>query len=149
MRIKFLAIAALAALAIFAVACGDDDGGSGFENDGDVPTEGRSRGPTATGDGSNTDQEAIRVNIENFAFNPADFTVPTGDSPGVISITNLDSAGHTFTVYTDAEFSEPEGTDVSLSGGANEVVIGNFSAGEYFFRCEIHPSQMQGTFTAE
>jgi plastocyanin len=143
MRINFLAILALAALCVLAVACGDDDDDTG--TDGGNETDAATTAPAGNGNGEEPD---VSITIEGSAFNPDEFTVPA-DGDVVIGITNEDTIAHTFTVYTDAEFTEMQGTTLPLDGGAGDTVFGTFPAGEYFFRCEIHPAQMQGSFTAE
>jgi plastocyanin len=144
MRIKLLSILALTALIVLAVACGDDDDDTGDGgNGGDGETDAATSAPAGNGD-----EADLTITVADFAFNPNEFTVPAG-SDVVIAITNEDSTDHNFTVYTDAGFTNMQGTTLPLPAGASDSIFGTFPAGEYFFRCEIHPSQMQGSFTAE
>ncbi|HUF53704.1 MAG TPA: cupredoxin domain-containing protein [Dehalococcoidia bacterium] len=160
MRIKLLAILALAALTVFALACGDDDDDdTGDDANGDVSTTAPAGDATdapadaATEDAEPTDEgegdngaESVAVLIADFAFDPSEFTVPAGSI--TFDVTNEDSVAHTFTVYTDEAFSEATDVNVSVRGGSSGSGEGEFEAGEYYFRCEFHPD-MQGTFTAE
>jgi plastocyanin len=148
MRLKLIAILALAALTVLALACGDDDDDGGGATTA-ATTAAATDAPSATGDTpDNGDSSLLAINIENFTFDPADFTVPA-DEDITITLTNADSAAHTFTVYTDADFTEAEGTNIGVRSNASAEGQGNFEAGEYFFRCDFHPDSMQGTFTAE
>jgi plastocyanin len=140
MVIRLLTVLALTVLVQSALACGDDDDDTGDNRGDDNGSE------TTT---PNRRSEAdVAVLIADFAFDPSEFTVPAGEDI-VIGLTNEDSGSHTFTVYTDAEFTAMQGTTVHLDAGASDSVFGTFDAGEYFFRCELHPTQMQGSFTAE
>ena len=138
---KLLLALTLAALTAFAFACGDDDDGS--DNGG-----GETASPTAAPTDSNGDGETVAIQIENFAFDPTQFTVPAGEEI-TFTATNGDGAGHTFTVYTDADHSDAQGVDIRLGADESGSDSATFEAGEYFFRCDLHPTQMQGSFTAE
>jgi len=150
---------ACAALTMGLVACGDDDDdGSGegtpaattaAPDDGDQlpsPTATISQGndftPPPGGSGTTID-----VTTESFAFDPAQITVPTGE-PVTFRFTNADAVPHTFTLYLDEEYTQaiPDG---SASADTPEITVSFVDPGEYYFRCEVHPSQMQGELTAE
>jgi plastocyanin len=129
----------LLALAMGATACGGDDD--------DEPADGGPE-PTATSQPGGGDEATVDVVIQDFAFSPTRFTLGAGDDV-VIGLDNRDAAGHTFTVYLDEGFSEAQGTTLPVSAGSQDTIHGTFEAGTYFFRCEIHPATMQGSFTAE
>jgi plastocyanin len=139
---RFLALAALIALAVFAAACGGDDDDDVVTGDDDDSAPATSA-PAA--DGTEAD---VTITVAGSAFDPSDFSVPA-DADVVIAITNEDSVAHNFTVYKDDAFTEMQGTTLPLPAGGAGNVFGTFAAGEYYFRCEIHPEQMQGSFTAE
>jgi plastocyanin len=104
--------------------------------------------PAATDDDVGTAEE-VSVEAADFSFSPAEVTVPAGIV--TVKLANSGQAPHTLTVYADEEFSEAvEGADTeNVSAGEEGGFTVAFEAGEYFFRCELHPGQMQGTLTAE
>jgi plastocyanin len=151
-----LAGALLAALAF--TACGDDDDTSGDRTPA-ATTAGADAGdetPAATTAGSGGNDQtppaagggtSIDVRTQNFAFDPAEITVPAGE-PVTFNFTNADSFPHTFTLYLDEGFTQ------ALAGGSAteaspEITVAFADPGDYYFRCEIHPTQMQGELTAE
>lgn len=147
-----------AALTMALVACGDDDDDNGDEEGTPTtaaPDDDRgSPSPTATisqgndftppPGGSGT---TIDVKTENFAFDPAEIGVPAGE-PITFRFTNADAAPHTFTLYLDEEFTQAI-PGASASADTPEITLSFVDPGEYFFRCEIHPDQMQGQLIAE
>lgn len=80
----------------------------------------------------NLENETNQIIINNFAFNPSEITVKTGEM--VIWI-NADSTKHTIAgISTDAILLEP-----------NEIFGTSFDApGTYNYHCSVHPS-MKGT----
>jgi plastocyanin len=148
------------AVAAGLMACGDDDDGD--DGDGGAPAVTRPAGaaspvagePTAGGAAPTAAAggDAIGVTATDFQFTPDTFVAPAGEAV-TVQLVNGGSAPHTLTVYADAEYTEPvEGADTGrVSGGGAE---GSFevtfdAAGERFFRCEVHPGQMQGTITVQ
>jgi plastocyanin len=118
-------VAGLFVLALLVAACGSDDGGGGTT----ASTGGGSTGATAeTGGGDGT-----TVTIEGFAYQPDTITV---SGPTDVTITNKDSAPHSFTA-DDGSF------DVKIDPGATETVSVDVSQ-TTGFHCTFHP-QMTGT----
>jgi plastocyanin len=154
MRLLRIVPVILAAVVIGAglVACGDDDddtGGDGSPAATESPaaatspgTDGNDETPPATGA-----DNVVDVKTENFAFDPAEITVPAGE-PVTFRFTNADSVSHTFTLYTDEEFENPIGGG-SATEQEPEITVSFVDPGEYYFRCELHPSQMQGELKAQ
>ena len=132
--VRLASVMTLAVLLVAVAACGDDDedGGEPATTDDDVGTA-----------------EEVSVEAADFSFDPAELTVPAGEV--TVKLANSGQASHTLTVYADEEFSEAvEGADTeNVSAGEEGEFTVAFEAGEYFFRCELHPGQMQGTLTAE
>jgi plastocyanin len=128
-------------------ACGGDD-----DDDGGAPTQvasgtGSAVSATATQGGGGA--TFVEVDAADFSFSPGAVTAEAGVDL-TFAIANTGSATHTFTLYGDSDYSEAvEGGD---SGNIVSGTVGEFNLtldeGEYFFRCEIHPSQMEGTLTA-
>jgi plastocyanin len=142
----FLLITALAL-----TACGGDDD----DDVGSSPTRaatqtGSAVSATATQSGGGGGATFVEIDAADFSFSPDDVTAAAGvDLDFVIS--NTGAATHTFDLYSDADYTQPvEGgsTGNIPSGTVGEFVI-PLEAGEFFFRCEIHPAQMEGTLTAE
>ena len=91
----------------------------------------------------------ISISAKNIAFDTKNITVPAGADVTVIFDNQDSGIPHNFAVYTT-----PAATSLIFRG---DVVTGpktipyNFMApttpGTYFFRCDIHPTIMTGTFT--
>jgi plastocyanin len=144
LRISVLLAAALLLLGAM-TACGDDDDD---EDGGDNATAAATT-PAATDDGNGGADNEAQVEAEDFSFTPDSFTIPAGEEVK-IELTNTGQATHTFTVYTDEDFTEavPGADTGNVPGGEDGEVTATFDAAEYYFRCEIH-TQMTGEFEAE
>jgi plastocyanin len=130
----FLALGTLA----FA-ACGDSDSetasGGGAEETATVPageggTEAATDQPAPSGDAV----RAAKVEIEDFAYEPATVTVEAG---GKVTWLNRDSAPHTATL-DDGSFSTAELAEGKLGSQSFK------EPGTFRYHCEIHP-EMTGT----
>jgi plastocyanin len=117
MRLKALAILALAALSLVLVACG---GGSDDSSGGDT---------TAIGGAAAAD-----VEIVEFAYGPDPVVVEAG---GAVTWTNEDTAPHTATA-DDGSFET-----ATLAKGKSEAISFE-EAGTFPYFCAIHPT-MHGT----
>lgn len=139
----FMTLAASVLVSGAVAACGGDD-----EDDGGGATD----APAATtpaGDGGG-DVNTVTVEGKDFSFDPTTFTVTAGEEVSVV-LDNTGSAPHTLNVYTDEEYTAPvDGAESgNVSGGEVGEFKATFEAGEYYFRCEVHPGQMTGEFEAE
>jgi plastocyanin len=93
--------------------------------------------------------QAITVNIsaQNIAFDKSNITVPAGADVTMI-FDNKEAVPHNVAIYTTSA-----ATEVIFRG---EIITGpktityHFTApatpGDYFFRCDVHPMAMKGTF---
>ncbi len=98
-------------------------------------------------------QQTVTVSLiaKNIAFNLNVITVP----PGALVTVNFDNEDanmpHNFAVYTDSTAKAKIFVGQTITG-PNKIVY-TFTAptelGSYFFRCDIHPSQMTGSFVVE
>lgn len=112
-----------------------------------TPTPALTPTPTPT----TTTAQSITINLtaQNMAFDKSTITVPAGASV-TINFTNKDSIPHNFALYTDssARTSIFVGQIVSAT-----TVTYKFTAptapGNYFFRCDVHPTTMTGTFVVQ
>jgi len=110
-----------------------------------TPTQDANTQPAPT-----TGGQAVTVNISalNYRFDKSNITVPAGANVTMV-FDNKEAVPHNVAIYTT-----PAATDVIFKG---EVITGpktityNFIApttpGDYFFRCDVHPAVMTGTFT--
>lgn len=79
------------------------------------------------------------VNIQSFAFSPADLTVNLGDT---VVWTNKDSVAHTVTSDSGTELDSPQ-----IPNG--QTYSHKFAtAGTFTYHCSLHPS-MKGTITVK
>ena len=117
-------LAGLFALSIVLAACSSDYGGDGGDGGGETGTE------TGTETGSTG---GTAITIEGFAFNPSTITV---SGPTEVTITNNDSATHTFTL-------DDGSIDEEIGSGESTTVTIDVSASTGFV-CRFHP-QMTGT----
>jgi len=95
-------------------------------------------------------RQEVTVNISalNYRFDKSNITVPAGTNVTMV-FDNKEAVPHNVAIYTT-----PAATEVIFKG---EVITGpktitySFIApttpGDYFFRCDVHPAVMTGTFT--
>jgi plastocyanin len=93
----------------------------------------------------------IDLTAQNIAFDTKTITVPAG-SRVTINFDNKDSGvPHNFAVYTDSSATTSIFKGKIITGPAKTTYI--FDAptapGTYFFRCDVHPTQMNGQFVVE
>ena len=90
---------------------------------------------------------AIYLRAYNIAFNLSTITVPAG-AQVTVHFTNDDSFQHNFAVYDSSTATRTIFKGAIVTGPASTTY--NFTApstpGTYFFRCDIHPTQMYGNF---
>lgn len=92
------------------------------------------------GEDAMTAEGEVEVSIENFAFSPKTITVKPGTT---ISVTNLDSVGHTLTADNRTSFDTG-----MLNKGETATITAPDEPGEYPFHCTPHP-YMTGTIVVE
>jgi len=118
-------VAGLFVLSLVVAACSSDDDGGGT-----TATTGGATGSTAaTGGGGGG---GTTITIAGFAFDPDTITV---SGPTEVTVTNEDSATHTFTL-------DDGSVDETVEPGATVTVTVDVSAATGF-HCNIHP-QMTG-----
>jgi plastocyanin len=101
--------------------------------------------PSSSGNGQTV---PITLTAENFLFDKKTITVPAG-STVVMTFTNKDAGvPHNFALYTDTSASKKIFSGEIITGV--KTVTYTFTApstpGNYFFRCDVHPTIMFGTF---
>jgi plastocyanin len=107
--------------------------------------------PPASSPAGTGNSVTIDLVAKNIAFDKSTITVPAG-AQVTINFDNQDSGiPHNFALYTDSS--------AKTSIFVGEIITGpktttyTFTApttpGNYFFRCDVHPTQMKGTFVVQ
>lgn len=122
----FAAVALVAAMA----ACGGSGATSG---DGDS-----GGGTVAVADG------VVEISADDLAFDANVIQAPAGEA-FTIRFTNNDTVPHNVSVYIEEGGEEIVLGDVIDGGASVEVEVPAQEAGEYFFVCDVHPTDMTGT----
>jgi predicted lipoprotein with Yx(FWY)xxD motif/plastocyanin len=106
--------------------------------------------PTPTPTTSPPSGPAVTLDLiaRSIAFDRTSITVPAGASV-TINFSNQDSGiPHNFALYTDSSAATPLFVGQTISGTAS--ISYKFTAptapGTYFFRCDVHPATMTGSF---
>ncbi len=95
--------------------------------------------------------ETIPLAAQNLAFSTSTITVRAGEQV-TIAFNNMDAGvPHNFAVYTDASASTAIFTGAIVTGPTTTTYT--FTApsqpGNYFFRCDVHPTTMTGTLIVQ
>lgn len=95
--------------------------------------------------------QTINLTAQNIAFDKSTITVPAGASV-TINFTNKDTGiQHNFALYTDSSAYTLIFRGDTITGPATTTYT--FTApstpGNYFFRCDVHPTMMTGTFVVQ
>lgn len=92
---------------------------------------------------------AVTIVASGVAFD-TDTLELKADTETTVTLDNQDSVPHNLSIYEDdsAEQDLYVGAEVAAGATADNDIPG-LKAGEYFFRCDLHPSSMTGTVTVE
>ncbi len=96
-------------------------------------------------------QTNINLVAQNISFDLNTITVPAGASI-TVNFTNRDATvPHNFAVYTNSAATTPIFTGKIITGPATTTYTFTAPAvpGNYFFRCDVHPTQMTGTLVVK
>jgi plastocyanin len=100
---------------------------------------------TPTGGGATV---PVTLTARNIAFDTTKITVPAGSTVVMTFINNDANIPHNFALYTDSSASKKIFAGDIVTGV--KTVTYTFTApttpGNYFFRCDVHPEMMTGTF---
>ena len=121
-----LSLAAVATAAVLA-ACGS------------TPGEAQSSADPADAD--------VSVTAVDTAFEQTSLTAPAGED-FTLALVNEDTVPHNVAIYTDSSASEEIYIGEYVTDGTIVYDIPALEAGEYFFRCDLHP-EMTGTLIVE
>jgi plastocyanin len=137
----FVSLLVLGAALLVTAACGGDDDGGETPAAGETPVGGE----TPAAGGATAEIKMLPLNT----FDRSELTI-AADTDVTITADNTDST-HNFAVYT----SDPAGggelidqTEIHVAPFVDTVTV-SLAAGEYFFRCEVHPTIMTGTLIAQ
>ncbi len=107
---------------------------------GETPADG---GPT--GEGTTVDVAMIPT----IKFDTVDVTVPAGETV-TLTADNVDTGIlHNWALYTDESASEQLAATELCIDCTETITFDPPDPGVYFFRCDVHPIQMVGTFVVE
>ncbi len=90
----------------------------------------------------------VTLTAKNIAFDKSTITVPHGATVVMTFVNNDQGIPHNFALYTDSHATTPifVGTIVTGVTTTTYTFTAPSAPGNYFFRCDVHPTQMTGTF---
>lgn len=138
--VVILAVLLLSTLAFTACSSGDDD------DDGN--------GATQTGAGAQTGAEGgstmLTIVAESNRFDKDELRAPA-NTEVTLELENKDAGVlHNVSIYESSDVSETIYQGELFTGEATQTyTFETPDAGEYFFRCDVHPDTMTGTFIVE
>lgn len=137
------------ALAFGLAACAEGDTESSTAANGGGASAAASAG--AGGNGGSIAEVSggtVEVTAADMAFSVETITAPAGES-FTVTFTNNEAVPHNFSVYTEEGGEEIAVGNVINEGETDEITIEGLEAGEYFFVCDVHPTEMTGTLVVE
>ena len=105
-------------------------------------------GVQTTSGGAGGQPTAITLVAQNVKFDKNTITVPHG-AQVTVTLNNMDSGvPHNFAVYTDSSASTSifKGQIVNGPGTMTYTFTAPSTPGTYYFRCDVHPTTMNGQF---
>jgi plastocyanin len=103
------------------------------------------------GGGATGGPVAVTLIAQNLSFEPTTITASTG-VPVTVTLDNRDAGVlHNVAFYTNRSAQSPIFVGELSTGPAvtEEQFTAPSTAGSYFFRCDVHPDQMTGTFEVQ
>lgn len=89
----------------------------------------------------------MTVSAEGSAFDVSTITLTAGE-PTTLFFRNQDGMPHNIAIYTDDSASESLFVGETITDDVITYEVPELEAGEYFFRCDVHPN-MNGTVVVE
>ena len=105
-----------------------------------------SAGGSAAAASPPTDADLV-ITAEAMEFDTSTITLAAGEETSIF-FRNIDGQPHNVAIYTDDSASEPLWVGTTITDDAITETIPALEAGEYFFRCDLHPA-MAGTVVVE
>jgi nitrite reductase (NO-forming) len=119
------------------------------------PMPSMSMSPSASSAGGSTGScsphgTVIKVTAQNVAFDASCYAAPA-DTPFKIVFDNMDAGTpHNVAIYTDESATTSLFTGELITGPKTITYkVPALPAGSYYFRCDVHPTQMFGTFVVK
>lgn len=134
-RSTLIGLSAVLALALVACAPAEDGGDGATAGDGD--------GTTAT-----VTDGVVEITTDDMAFSADTIEAPAGEA-FTIRLENLEAVPHNIAVFTEEGGDLLGRSETINEGQTSEVAIDALEPGEYFFVCEVHFAEMQGTLVVE
>jgi plastocyanin len=96
---------------------------------------------------------AVTINLvaQNMAFDKNSITVAAGANV-TITFNNKDTIPHNFALYTNSSATPPaifQGQTVTGPTTVTYTFTAPATPGTYFFRCDVHPTSMTGSFIVQ
>ena len=138
----------VAALAVAVAACGGSQNPiatqSPSRSPGATPSAAATQKPGAGGGAPSASATTATISALNVKYDKSQLTVPAGAIR--IEFDNNDAnVTHNFAVYkSSSDTSSPLGATPITSGPDKQTLSITLSSGEYYYQCEVHPTQMNG-----
>ena len=154
-RLLWLPFLAVLALALVAAACGGEEE-EGVATPTGVPTAAVSPtppGPSPTPGAAPVAETVEIAAIPSITFDTDTITVSAGSQVSLRFMNDDSGIPHNWAAYTDSDATEllPGAITEICSGDCSEEIT--FTAptepGTYYFRCDVHPTVMTGSFVVE
>ncbi|HVH54598.1 MAG TPA: cupredoxin domain-containing protein, partial [Actinomycetota bacterium] len=95
----------------------------------------------------------LDISAQGTAFDKTCLTAPT-EKPFAVTFDNKDTITHNFAIYTQNPLTDPAAkflggatpTQLVAPGQGATYDVKGVAKGTYFFRCDVHPTQMTGSF---
>jgi plastocyanin len=127
------------------VAGGHTPGGE--ETEPPPPTESPTGEPTEPPTGEPTgpppEGETVEITAQATAFDTSELSLPA-DKPSTIVFDNQDPLPHNVAIYT-AEGGEQLFAGQIITATTAEYPVPPLQPGSYYFQCDVHPTEMNGT----
>jgi len=100
-------------------------------------------------DGAEGGETAEIVMIPSIQFDRSELTISADTDVTITADNTEEGVSHNFSVYTDDSATDNLGMTQICTAPCVDTVTLNLATGEYFFRCEVHPSIMTGTMIVQ
>ena len=124
-------------LAFALVACSGDDSAS-------APAGSEAAGGDSGSGTATVSDGALTITTADMAFDASTIEATAGEA-FTITLVNNDSVPHNIAIYTEEGGEVIVQGEVINGGETVEVEVPAQEAGEYYFVCDVHPADMNGT----